>query len=211
MESSSQLINAGTFLTNTVSSGSGSVITVEDAGYFCDGYGLTEGDLIQLEGEVETARIIEVDYDNNIIIIDSTLVWIAGQGIGFPYSGTAPDMGAFEYDGTTSIEPGFDNNTSNIHLLSNYPNPFSQSTIIGYQLPAPCAVACMPGLMGLVSDKVILKVYNMLGQEIRTLANEKQFPGEYEVEFNAQGLPAGVYYYRLTIGKYSQTRKMILY
>ena len=103
LESNSQLINAGTFLTNTISSGSGSIITVEDAGYFCDGYGITEGDLIQLEGEVETVRIIEVDYDNNIIIIDSSLVWVAGQGIGLPYNGSAPDMGAFEYDGTTSI------------------------------------------------------------------------------------------------------------
>ncbi|MCD4697953.1 MAG: right-handed parallel beta-helix repeat-containing protein, partial [Bacteroidales bacterium] len=95
LESNSQLINAGTFLTNTVSSNTGSVITVEDAGYFCDGYGITEGDLIQLEGQNETARIIEVDYDNNIIYIDSIFGWVAGQGIGFPYSSSAPDMGAF--------------------------------------------------------------------------------------------------------------------
>ena len=201
LESSSQLINAGTFLSNTISSGSGSIISVEDAGYFCDGYGITEGDLIQLEGQNETVRIIDVDYDNNIIIIDSTLVWAAGQGIGLPYNGSAPDMGAFEYDAGTSIDPGINNSTSRICLLSNYPNPFYQSTVIAYQLP--------------VSGKVILKVYDIIGQKVLTLVNKKQPAGYYSVIWDgttdtSEPISSGIYFYHIQTGDYMETKKCIL-
>jgi hypothetical protein len=95
----SPMIDAGDFLTQTSSSGSGKTITVEDASYFCDGWGIIEGDMIQLEGEKMTARITIVDYSKNTITVDTDLSWGADVGINLVYSGTAPDIGAYEYPG----------------------------------------------------------------------------------------------------------------
>ncbi|GAF93190.1 unnamed protein product, partial [marine sediment metagenome] len=66
------------WLTTTASAGSGTQITVNDADYFCDGFGIVDGDLMQLEGKTQTARIINIDYDNNIISVDSSLDWYSG-------------------------------------------------------------------------------------------------------------------------------------
>ena len=57
---------------------------------------------------------------------------------------------------------------------------------------------------------VTLKVSDVLGNEIATLVNEKKSAGNYEIEFNAENLPTGVYFYRLTAGKYSTTKKLML-
>ena len=59
-------------------------------------------------------------------------------------------------------------------------------------------------------SKVQLKVYDILGNEIATLVNEQKSPGTYEVEFDGSGLTSGIYFYKLSIGKYSETRKMLL-
>ena len=83
-----------------------------------------------------------------------------------------------------------------INLEQNYPNPFSGKTTAGYTLQT--------------KSFVVFKVLDITGKEITTLVNEKQQPGKYEVEFNADGLPTGVYYYRLTVGKNTQTKKMII-
>lgn len=81
-------------------------------------------------------------------------------------------------------------------LKQNYPNPFNPSTTISYQLSE--------------SGKVNLIVYDILGREITVLVNNHLNPGKYEVEFNAEGLSSGVYYYRLEIGTFVETKKMIL-
>ena len=57
---------------------------------------------------------------------------------------------------------------------------------------------------------VTLKVYDILGSEVATLVNEEKSAGTYEVEFNASSLPSGIYIYRLTVGGYSLSNKMIL-
>jgi hypothetical protein len=81
-------------------------------------------------------------------------------------------------------------------LNQNYPNPFNPQTLIGYTLQ--------------VASKTILKVYNVLGEEIATLVNEVQQAGSHSVNFNAGNLASGVYFYKLTAGSYVQTKKMIL-
>lgn len=86
-------------------------------------------------------------------------------------------------------------------LKQNYPNPFNPSTTIAYFLPASAAIT--------------LTVYNMLGQRIRTLIrNEKQAGGEYRVQWNGrddrgQQVVSGVYFYRLEMGSFQQSRKML--
>ncbi len=67
-------------------------------------------------------------------------------------------------------------------LSQNYPNPFNPSTIINYQIPED----------GLVT----LKIYDVLGREIKTLVNEQKTTGRYEVKFNASTLASGVYIYQ---------------
>jgi len=57
---------------------------------------------------------------------------------------------------------------------------------------------------------VNLIIYDILGREIQTLVNEQLSPGTYEVEFDGTNYPSGVYYYRLYVGDYSETKKMVL-
>jgi 5'-nucleotidase len=81
-------------------------------------------------------------------------------------------------------------------LEQNYPNPFNPSTKISYQLT--------------VSSDVVLKVYDVLGNEVATLVDEYKPAGIYEIEFNASALTSGVYFYQLNAGDFVQTKKMIL-
>ncbi len=90
-------------------------------------------------------------------------------------------------------------------LYQNYPNPFNPTTTIRYAIPSS-----VNGHSSLVQ----LKIYNILGEAITTLVNEKQAPGRYTVKFNANNLASGVYIYRLKINNgfntMTQTRKMVL-
>jgi Secretion system C-terminal sorting domain len=87
------------------------------------------------------------------------------------------------------------------NLYQNYPNPFNPTTTIKYSIPY--------GDPQNVSS-VQLKVYDMLGNEVATIVNEKKRPGNYFVKFNASSLSSGVYYYQIHAGNFTQTRKMIL-
>jgi hypothetical protein len=97
----SPAIDAGGPLTKAVGAGSGNQVRVEDAGYFFDGYGVTEGDLIQI-GRNSPVRVTSVDYENDVITIDRNVSWKSGDGVGLPYRGPAPDLGAYEYEGDST-------------------------------------------------------------------------------------------------------------
>ena len=98
LQPGSPLIDAGVFLTHTVGAGSGTTLHVQDAGYFCDGYGIDgeTGDLIRLQGSTATAHVVGLDPATNTLTLDASLTWSDGQGVGLNYSGAAPDLGAFE-------------------------------------------------------------------------------------------------------------------
>ncbi|MCJ7552905.1 MAG: T9SS type A sorting domain-containing protein, partial [Ignavibacteriaceae bacterium] len=81
-------------------------------------------------------------------------------------------------------------------ISNNFPNPFNPNTKIKYSVPQ--------------SSKVIIKVFDILGTEIETLVNEEKAVGTYELNWNAANLPSGVYFYRLQVSSFVQTRKMIL-
>jgi len=80
-------------------------------------------------------------------------------------------------------------------LYQNYPNPFNPSTKIKYALSS--------------RQYATLKAYDVLGNEVATLVNEEKPAGNYEVEFDAAGLPSGVYFYQLKAGSFIETKKMI--
>ncbi len=88
-------------------------------------------------------------------------------------------------------------------LHQNYPNPFNPSTTIRYSIPVVEAKFES-------TTNVTLKVYDELGKEVSILVNEVKQPGNYEVTFNAFNLPSGVYYYKLKVGSFTKTRKMLL-
>jgi Secretion system C-terminal sorting domain len=81
-------------------------------------------------------------------------------------------------------------------LSQNYPNPFNPITIIKYQI-------AKPGIAKLV-------VYDVLGQEVSVLINEKQSPGTYEADWDGSNYSSGVYFYKLITAGYTETRKMVL-
>ena len=102
----------------------------------------------------------------------------------------------FYYTDITSITNNGTGNVMGFTLFQNYPNPFNPSTTINYTIPE----------QGFVS----IKVYNMLGQEISTLVNEVKLPGSYQIHFNADNLPSGVYIYRIKTGTFTKSMRMIL-
>ena len=138
------------------------------------------------------------------------------NGDGFPEIA----VGAPDYSGEGGNHTGkayvysIKNNTSAVEnfetvnkfaLLQNYPNPFNPTTTISYSIPTRSTTARKQSVVN-----VILTVHNALGQKITTLVNKKQNPGTHSVRFDASDLPSGVYFYRLTAGDFSDTKKMIL-
>jgi hypothetical protein len=107
------------------------------------------------------------------------------------------DMGA--YGGTHLIVGITEENITlptEYYLFQNYPNPFNPSTKIKYSIPQ--------------SSQVVIKIFDVLGNEIVILVNEEKSVGNYTVEFNAASLPSGVYFYQLKAGDYIETKKMVL-
>ena len=84
----------------------------------------------------------------------------------------------------------------NFNLWDTYPNPFNPSTKIRYSVPQ--------------SSNVVIKVFDILGNEIETLVDEEKTTGTYELTWYAESLPSGVYCYRLQAGSFVETKKMVL-
>jgi hypothetical protein len=101
--------------------------------------------------------------------------------------------GQFEYSKVVEIDV---NGTKKFELTQNYPNPFNPTTTIQFQLPQ--------------TGMVKLTLYNILGQEIKTLVNETKEAGTHTVNFDASELNSGVYIYKIESGSFTQTRKMTL-
>jgi hypothetical protein len=86
--------------------------------------------------------------------------------------------------------------TIELFLSQNYPNPFNPSTKIKYSVPQ--------------SSQIVIKIFDVLGNEIETLVNEEKPAGTYEITWYAENLPSGVYFYQLQAGDYINTKKLIL-
>jgi len=106
------------------------------------------------------------------------------------------------------------NIVSDFRLFQNFPNPFNPSTKIRYSIPtSPFNPSPYQG-EGQRERSVLLKIYDGLGNEVATLVNEEQPAGIYEVVFNSVSsskyLSSGIYFYKLSVGSFVETRKMIL-
>lgn len=97
---------------------------------------------------------------------------------------------------TSSGSLGPSRHPYNFELKQNFPNPCNPTTIIHYQLP--------------VTSHLTIKVFDLLGREVATLAKGKHSTGNYRVTFDGSGLDSGIYFYRMETEYFSQTRKLIL-
>jgi hypothetical protein len=101
--------------------------------------------------------------------------------------------GSFEYSNIIEVEIGL---PTQFILEQNYPNPFNPVTTISWQSP--------------VGSHQVLKVFDVLGNEVATLVDEFREAGRYEVTFDAINLASGIYFYELRAGAYFQSRKMVV-
>jgi hypothetical protein len=101
--------------------------------------------------------------------------------------------GQFEYSKTIEVDLGA---PKKFELSQNYPNPFNPATTIRFNLPE--------------AANVKLTIFNLLGEQIKTLVNEFKEAGVHTINFNAENLNSGLYIYKLEAGSFIQTRKMTL-
>lgn len=135
-------------------------------------------------GHGTTTSPKEYFYLDDISLISSTTLAYRLKQMDFD--------GTYDYSDVVLVEniaPG------NFELKQNYPNPFNPSTIIQYAIGS--------------QQFVVLKVYDVLGEEMATLVNEEKSAGTYEIMYNAQVLTSGVYFYTLEAGSFIETKKMI--
>jgi hypothetical protein len=125
--------------------------------------------------------------------------------LGFPFETVYPaetrhlimhEILAFLQSDVSSAEPFTDNTPDSYQLEQNYPNPFNVTTAIGYQLSAV--------------SQVEVNIYNLLGQKVAKLVNERQPAGRYRVHWDASGSPSGTYYYQITAGEFQEVKRMTL-
>ncbi len=103
---------------------------------------------------------------------------------------------AARYGSVTGLEPTGNFTPNKFELSQNYPNPFNPATKIKYYIAN--------------SGFVNMKVYDILGKEVAVLVNANLKPGEYELQFNAGNLTSGIYFYKITAGNFTDTKKMLL-
>jgi len=112
-------------------------------------------------------------------------------------NGPAAALGVYEIKFTpTEVEERNESAPVSFALQQNYPNPFNPVTSIQYSVS---------------SDRFVsLKVYDINGREVATLVNQRKHAGLHHVEFEAKGLPSGVYFYKMIAGEFTATRKLLL-
>src|SRR5690606_4090224 len=101
--------------------------------------------------------------------------------------------GAFEYSKVVEVNSLAD---LKYDLEQNYPNPFNPTTTISYSIPE--------------NSFVTIKVFDVLGNEVASLVNEEMETGRHKIDFNAANLSSGVYYYSITAGNFTASKKFIL-
>jgi Secretion system C-terminal sorting domain len=114
------------------------------------------------------------------------------------------------------IEPPAENKISDFTLYQNYPNPFNATTVISWLVSSPAQgsdgqlVRQNNSAGQAVGSMVRLSIYDISGREITVLVNGKQPAGRHQIEFDASDLASGIYLYRLQVGSFVESIKMIL-
>ena len=184
-------------------------------------------EIIFYKNDTITGHILStgaLDYNGKSILISPLITIDKARIIIKDFSGTVrglslPGIAEIETIARiTAYQPeGIRNNqitVNNYKLYQNYPNPFNPVTKIKFDVPSNVRSETsneFPLSKGGLKGVVMLKVYDILGIEIRTLINEKLSPGSYEVTFDGSNLASGIYFYQLSIdNKQLATKKMLL-
>jgi hypothetical protein len=142
LSAGSPAIDAGTAVTVAASAGSNSTtLSVDDAYFFYDGFGITQGDDIRIGGGA-AVRVSSVDYVNNILTLSEPRTWTNGAGVAPAYNGNAPDIGAFESGGSAvpptsppaSVQPTVPTDGATGVLLQSSLSWTAASTAVSYQI-----------------------------------------------------------------------------
>ena len=141
----------------------------------------------------DIGRFVRQTSDGGYILVGGTISSNPDVGYEAWLVKIAPDI--------NSVDTEHNSLPDKFKLYQNYPNPFNPSTTIKYTIA---------NVGSRHASTVQLKIYNILGQEVATLVNKQQKPGNYEVIFHANGLPSGTYFYKLTVGDFSETKKLLL-
>lgn len=158
-------------------------------------------------GYVNEARQLAEKVFDNVIQQLKTNHWFwelyspdayqAGHHKTYIWSGLVARMMIDLYGPPLAVETTAAVSIPEVNLLEqNYPNPFNPSTTISFSI-------AKPGLVSLI-------IYDISGRRVRTLVDELMTPGVYKIKFDARNLPSGIYFYRLSAGKFRQVRKMVL-
>jgi hypothetical protein len=139
----------------------------------------------EADGKGATLELISPDLDNDI-----ASNWAAAT------TGIHGTPGVKNSTVTGVAETERKNIPEKFELLANYPNPFNPSTSITYRISE--------------AGRVVLKIFDIMGREVKTLVDEDKTAGEYNVKFNAGNFASGVYYYQVRTKNNIATRKMML-
>lgn len=174
--------------------------------FFSDSISLTVFKIVDSTGRIIHRNIIRKDNYGGYLpynILTTNNEYIMSVGTAF-FSKFSTDRGIFvaRTDTALYIDPLIINSNNNpipdnFKLFQNYPNPFNPLTNIRYRIPK--------------SNFISIKIFDLLGKEVSTLVNLQQQPGTYEVDFNGENLPSGVYFYVLYAeGVLTDAKRMLL-
>jgi phosphatidylserine/phosphatidylglycerophosphate/cardiolipin synthase-like enzyme len=150
-----------------------------------------DSDPLVITGSHNWSTNAETDNDENTLIIHSGVIarqYLQEFSERYKESGGSSTI--------TGVEEQKSDMPASYELSQNYPNPFNPTTVISYQLS--------------VNSMVSLKIYDLLGREVRILFNGIRQPGKYLATFAGTGLASGVYFYQLQSGNFVNTKKLIL-
>ena len=127
---------------------------------------------------------------SSVCFIDTLNGWVSGEGGTIIHTSDGGGIVSVENEDNTHIK------SANYILSQNYPNPFNSSTTIRWQLPE--------------TGFVTIKIYDVLGREVKTLLNEDLSAGKHKIVLDVTQLSSGIYFYQLKASDFIQTKKMVL-
>jgi len=143
-----------------------------------------------VDGNLEYTMRVDTSCLKGESLLEQFIVEIESNGIVFWADTFEVDIIKTDIDDEISILP------KKFALGQNYPNPFNPRTFINYELP--------------ITNEVELNIYNLLGQKIATLVDERKVAGYHQVEWDASRFSSGVYYYKIKAGDFQDVKKLIL-